>query len=264
MAQHQNRSLHVGSISSAMEARRALMKIGIIGAGNVGSALATGSARAGHAVTISSKDGATAQRVAADVGAAAAASNRDAVADADTVILAVPFDAVAAIVGELGAALDGKVLIDVTNHFAPDQLDGQSNAERIQGMAPGTRVVKAFNTVFAAHQADPRIDGIPLDGFVAGDDGAKRTVLELVRSLGLRPIDAGPLAMARALEGMAVLNISLNMTNGWPCRAAGSCSAPLARARQRGSRSCPCDSIRWPSTERFIHDRTPGCRPRRR
>ena len=84
-------------------------------------------------------------------------------------------------------------------------------------MAPNARVVKAFNTVFAAHQADPVVDGIHLDGFVAGDDGAaKEQVLGLVGSLGFRPIDAGALAMARALEGMAVLNISLNMTNGWP------------------------------------------------
>jgi predicted dinucleotide-binding enzyme len=84
-------------------------------------------------------------------------------------------------------------------------------------MAPNARVVKAFNTILAAHQAAPDIDGIQLDGFVAGDDGAaKKKVLELVTSLGFRPIDAGPLAMARALEGMGTLNISLNMTNGWP------------------------------------------------
>jgi 8-hydroxy-5-deazaflavin:NADPH oxidoreductase len=84
-------------------------------------------------------------------------------------------------------------------------------------MAPSAKVIKAFNTIFAAHQVDPLIDGIQLDGFVAGDDGgAKGRVLELVGTLGFRPIDAGPLAMARALEAMAVLNIQLNMGNGWP------------------------------------------------
>jgi predicted dinucleotide-binding enzyme len=161
------------------------MKIGIIGAGNVGRALATASGRAGHAVTITSTTAGEAERVAAEVGATAAASNRAAVADADAVILAVPFDAVSAIVGELGSELDGKVLIDVTNRFAPAQLDGTSNAELTQQMAPNATVVKAFNTIFAAHQADPVIDGIQLDGFVAGDDGAaKQIVLELVGSLG--------------------------------------------------------------------------------
>ena len=193
------------------------MKMGIIGAGNVGRALATASVRAGHTVAIAATDGGGARRVAAEVGATAAGSNAEAVADADAVVLAVPFAAVEAIAGELGAGLDGKVLVDVTNRFGPEQLEGTSNAELIQGMAPNARVVKAFNTVFAARQADPVVDGVQLDGFVAGDDAAaKQRVLELVGSLGFRPIDAGPLAMARAQEGMAVLNVALNKTNGWP------------------------------------------------
>ena len=193
------------------------MNIGIIGAGNMGQALATASVRAGQAITITSTTAGEAEAVAAKVGATAVASNRAAVADADTVILAVPFDAVRGIVDELGTELDGKVLIDVTNRFTPEQLGGPSNAELIQQMAPNARVVKAFNTIFASHQADPAIDGVQLDGFVAGDDGAaKQQALALVASLGFRPIDAGPLAMARALEGMGTLNISLNAANGWP------------------------------------------------
>jgi predicted dinucleotide-binding enzyme len=193
------------------------MNIGIIGAGNVGKALATASVRAGHAVKISSTMPEEAARVAAAAGASAASSNQAVVANADVVILAVPFDAIRGIVDELGAALDGKVLVDVTNRFAPEQLGGQSNAEQAQAMAPSARVLKAFNTIFASQQADPTIDGVQLDGFVAGDDaGAKQQALELVASLGFRPIDAGPLAMARALEGMGTLNISLNAANGWP------------------------------------------------
>jgi NADPH-dependent F420 reductase len=193
------------------------MKIGIIGAGNVGRALATASARAGHAVSLSSTDPADAQRVAAAASARPAASNDDAIADAEVVILAVPFDAVQPIVDQLGARLAGKILIDVTNRFAPEQLDGSSNAELTQQMVPNTSVMKAFNTIFAAHQADPTVDGIQLDGFVAGDDaGAKEKVLALVGSLGFRPIDAGPLTMSRALEGLGLLHISLNMTNHWP------------------------------------------------
>jgi predicted dinucleotide-binding enzyme len=193
------------------------MNIGIIGAGNVGKALATTSVRAGHAVKISSTTPEEAARVAAAAGTSAGPSNQAVVADADVVILAVPFDAVRGIVDELGAALDGKVLVDVTNRFAPEQLDGPSNAELIQQMAPNARIVKAFNTIFASHQADPAIDGVQLDGFVVGDDAAaKRQALALVASLGFRPIDAGPLTMARALEGMGTLNIALNAANGWP------------------------------------------------
>jgi predicted dinucleotide-binding enzyme len=192
------------------------MKLGIIGAGNVGRALATASVRAGHAVTVTAQSIDQAEQVAAEVGATAVDSNAEAVAEAEIVILAVPFDAVDGIASELESRLGGKILIDVTNRFRPEQLEGASNAELIQGMAPAPRVVKAFNTILAAHQADPVIDGNQLDGLVAGDDdAAKQQVLALVESLGFRPIDAGPLAMARALEGMALLNIALNMANGW-------------------------------------------------
>jgi 8-hydroxy-5-deazaflavin:NADPH oxidoreductase len=84
-------------------------------------------------------------------------------------------------------------------------------------MAPNAKVVKAFNTIFASHQADPVVDDIQLDGFIAGDDSAaKQRVLEFVASLDFRPIDTGPLVMSRALEAMGMLNISLNMTNNWP------------------------------------------------
>ena len=192
------------------------MKIGMIGAGNVGQALARASVHAAHTVTMSAPDAVEAGSAAAAVGATAVSSNKDVVADADVVILAVPFDAVRAIVDELGSRLDGKILIDVTNRFDPRTLDGTSNAELIQEMAPKAKVVKAFNTILAAHQSDPRIDGVQLDGFVAADDAdAKATTLHFVESLGFRPIDAGALVMSRALEGMALLNIFLNMTNRW-------------------------------------------------
>ncbi len=192
------------------------MKIGIIGAGNVGSALGHASVGAGHSVVITAKNPEHAARVAKEAGARAVETNREATTNAEVVILAVPYDAVETILRGLGADVKGKVVIDVTNRFAADQLSAPSNAERIQTMTDAP-VIKAFNTIFASNQADPKTDGMTLDGFVAGDDvAAKKTVLSLVESLGFRPIDAGPLAMARALEGMGTLNISLNMTNQWP------------------------------------------------
>ena len=79
------------------------------------------------------------------------------------------------------------------------------------------QVVKAFNYAFAARMAEPTVDGVRLDGFVAGDDqAAKDKVLEFVESIGFRPIDVGPLVMARVLEGMALLNVSLQIRHGWP------------------------------------------------
>jgi 8-hydroxy-5-deazaflavin:NADPH oxidoreductase len=81
--------------------------------------------------------------------------------------------------------------------------------------------VKAFNTAFAARQADPMVSGgLRVDGYVAGDDeDAKATVFGLVEAIGFNPVDAGSLAMARHLEGMAWLNISLQMKNSWSWQA---------------------------------------------
>jgi predicted dinucleotide-binding enzyme len=201
------------------------MKIAIIGAGNVGRALATSATQASHAVTISDRDAQEARAAAQGAGARAAGSIAEALRDAEAVVLAVPYAAIEAILGEAGGALDGKILIDVTNRMnvdnPPAAIDGTSNAEQIQAMAPSTRVVKAFNTAFAARQADPLVDGMPADGYVAGDDaGAKAAVLELVRSIGFRSIDVGPLGMARVLEAMGLLNITLQIRNKWPWQAA--------------------------------------------
>jgi predicted dinucleotide-binding enzyme len=166
-------------------------------------------------VAIADEDAGRAAEAAKETGARAAEANRDAIADAQVVILAVPFEAVEAILRELGTGLNDTIVVDVSNRFAADELSAPSNAEKIQKMTEAP-VIKAFNTIFAAKQSDPEVDGMTLDGFVAGDDArAKETVLSLVESLGFRPIDTGPLAMARALEGMGALNISLNMNNGW-------------------------------------------------
>jgi NADPH-dependent F420 reductase len=200
------------------------MNIAIIGAGNVGRALAGSASRAGHAVTVSDQDPQEAKSAAEEAGARAAGSNREAISTADAVILAVPYAAVESTVKEVGGALDGKILIDVTNRLnaenPPAALDGSSNAEQIQKSAPKSRVIKAFNTAFAARQAEPKVDGVQLDGYVAGDDeAAKKQVLDLVKSIGFRPIDAGALGMSRALEAMGLLNITLQIRNNWPWQA---------------------------------------------
>ena len=76
--------------------------------------------------------------------------------------------------------------------------------------------MKAFNTVLAANQADPSVEGTQLDGFVAGDDAeAKQAVIGVLEQIGYRPIDVGALSSARYLEGMAFLNIALNASNSW-------------------------------------------------
>jgi 8-hydroxy-5-deazaflavin:NADPH oxidoreductase len=200
------------------------MQVAIVGSGNVGKALASSFTRAGHGVTLTASNPDHARAAATQTGAQAADSNQQAIGAAEVVVLAVPYPAVDAVLAEAGDALAGKVLIDTTNRVDPADpgsvLDGTSAAEQIQARVQGARVVKAFNTAFAARQADPVVEGVALDGYLAGDDeGAKQTVAKLVGSIGFRPVDVGPLVMARALEALALLNIMLQIRNNWPWQA---------------------------------------------
>jgi NADPH-dependent F420 reductase len=209
--------------------------ITIIGAGNVGKALTGSAIRIGHSVTLSSASGESARAAAEQTGAGAAASNREAVEGAELVVLAVPYSAVDDILEEVGTALDGKILVDATNPIKPDYsglaTEGTSGAEEIQARVPGARVVKAFNTQFAARQADPTVSGLRVDGFVAGDDEeAQAAVLGLVEAIGFNPIDAGGLAMARYLESMAWLNISLQTRYDWSWQAGWKLVGPAGDA----------------------------------
>jgi 8-hydroxy-5-deazaflavin:NADPH oxidoreductase len=179
-------------------------RIGIIGDGNVGSALARGLERAGHEVKTVGKDPAAVR----------------AVADwAKLLILAVPFGALDETLREIGSGADGKVLVDVTNTLGPKMElalgFSTSGAEELAKKAPRARVVKAFNTIFAQHMASGRLDGARLTTFVAGDDAeAKQEVLLLAADIGFDAVDAGPLANARYLEPLGYLNIQLGYVQG--------------------------------------------------
>lgn len=208
------------------------MRIAVIGSGNVGGALAAAAVKAGHSVVLSAGNPEHAQAAAAAAGAEAAGGNAEAVAGADVVVLAVPYAAVAGVAAEIAGAVGAAAVVDASNPLKPDfsglATGERSGAEELAELLPGTPVVKAFNTVFAGRLGDPTEDGSPLDGFVAGDDAtAKATVSELFASLGFRPVDAGGLASARALEQMAFLNIGLNAMNGWPWRSAWKLVGPI-------------------------------------
>lgn len=217
------------------------MQVAIIGAGNVGTALATSLRRAGHDVVISSRQPEDAARAATASGARLAGSSREAAIAADVVIPAVYAASFPELAAEIAEAVVDKVVIDVSNRIAfgadgPEIDTATSNAETLAELLPGSRIVKAFNTLFAANQVDPHAGDVRLDGFVAGDDPeAKATVLELVRSIGLQPVDVGPLARARQLEGLAFLNMALNIANdgswqsGWKLVGAPAPSGDPAR-----------------------------------
>jgi NADPH-dependent F420 reductase len=201
------------------------MRIAILGAGNVGGALAAAAVRAGHSVVVAASKPQSARDAAAGAGAEAAVHNAEAVRGAEIVVLAVPHSAVAGIAKEIADVVGDAVVVDSTNPlndtYTGLTTQGVSAAEELQRQLPATQVVKAFNTVFAGRHADPAEDGTPLDAFIAGDQtDAKTTVAGFARSLGYRPLDVGGLRMARALEEMAFLNISLNASNGLPWQSA--------------------------------------------
>jgi predicted dinucleotide-binding enzyme len=130
----------------------------------------------------------------------------------DIVILAVLFESAVPVVSQFGNALDGKIIVDITNPFNPSATglaipDDTSIARMVAEAAPASaRVLKAFNTIFRAVLEA----GGPLDVFMAGDDAqAKARVSAFIESLGLRPRDAGDLNMAHWLEGAGLLSMGL-------------------------------------------------------
>lgn len=188
------------------------MKIGIIGGGNVGGALARLAEAAGHDVRIGLRE------VAPREDGIAVVSMADACAHGELVILAIPFVACDETLPTLAAALAGRIVIDATNPLRADWSplllgDGVSAAQCIAALLPGARVVKAFNTVFADVMNPSglvRGDGAVVTAFVASDDtDAAATVDAFAASLGFAPLRVGALAQARHLESVAHLNIAI-------------------------------------------------------
>lgn len=196
------------------------MKIGIIGAGNMGSAFAKRLGAAGHEVTITAQDPSHAEQAASAAGGSVRAVPQDQVtAEAELLILATPYGAA---VEALRAAGDtnGKTVVDITNPLNAD-MSGitvgftSSAAEEIQKAVPGARVVKAFNTIFAQVLGADATGGAKVQVLYAGDDeAAKQAVRALIESAGFEAVDAGPLANARYLEPLGMLNIYLGYVAG--------------------------------------------------
>lgn len=186
--------------------------ISIIGAGGMARAIASRAAQAGHAVEVVSRESSKAQAVVNTLAGKATAGVYGTVLAGDLVILAVPYASVAAVVADFGSALEGKVVIDVTNPVAPDlstlvSPPGSSGAqETAKGVPAGVPVVKAFNAIFGHVLAK----GGRLDAFIAADDPkAKARVSAFLDSIGLRPLDVGGLHMAQSLEALGLMMINL-------------------------------------------------------
>lgn len=134
----------------------------------------------------------------------------------DVVVLAIPYGAVAEVVGQRAEQLAGKVVVDITNPVNFQTFDSltvaadSSATAEIAAALPQSHVLKAFNTNFAATLASGTNGQQPTTVLIAGDDdGAKTTLANLVKSSGLNAIDAGALSRARELESMGFLQITL-------------------------------------------------------
>jgi predicted dinucleotide-binding enzyme len=176
------------------------------------SAIGTLAVKGGNAVEVIGRDAAKAADLASALGNGATAGTWGAAPAGEIVILAVMFDSAVPVVKQYGDALAGKIIVDITNPFNASATglaipDDTSIAQMVAEAAPASaHVVKAFNTLFR----DVLAAGGPLDVFMAGDDAqAKTRVSAFIESLGLRPMDAGQLPMARVLENAGLLEMGL-------------------------------------------------------
>ncbi len=197
------------------------MRIGVLGMGKVGGVLGRRWARAGHQVVFGVRDPADPKKQAdATAAGASVASVRQAAADAEVVLLAVPWRAVPDVLREAGN-LAGKVLLDCTNPLTPDFAGlvvgtTDSAGEQVARMAPGAKVVKVFNTNGAANMADPDYGTSKVTMLYAGDDaGANAVAARLAADLGFEPVELGPLWASRLLEPLAVTWIVLSRQRGY-------------------------------------------------
>ncbi|MBM3471433.1 MAG: NADPH-dependent F420 reductase [Armatimonadetes bacterium] len=187
------------------------------GTGDLGRGLAARMGTAGLEVVIGSRDASRANEAAARIGlpGVRGAANADAVAAADTVVLAIPIEGHAAFVEGFAGLLSGKIVVDATVPLGPGFTfvppPAGSAAAETQALVPGARVVAAFHTLSARMLADLTLP-LDQDVLVCGDDPeARARVLELATTIGARGVDAGGLAAAATIEGIAVLLIGLNV-----------------------------------------------------
>jgi predicted dinucleotide-binding enzyme len=177
------------------------MQIAIIGAGNIGGALARHWHAAGHELVLGVRDGGDprATALATDVGATIASPAQAANAAA-VIALAIPGDAVVASVEELGGgALAGKTIVVPANDMGA--VSGNL-ARAVADAAPGAHVIRAFNTIAAETLAAGAIGGHPVDMFYVSDEPATATAQELIRACGLRPVRVGGIEQGGLIDAL--------------------------------------------------------------
>jgi 8-hydroxy-5-deazaflavin:NADPH oxidoreductase len=186
------------------------MKIGMLGAGDIARGVAKYALEQGHEVLLCNHSGpAKLAPIVAGLGPGAAGVSRAEAAAAEVVLLAVPWESIHDALTGL-SPWSGRILIDATNPFLNpqhlnilDDLGGRMSSEIVADLAPGARLVKAFNTMFASKLAEgprPRA-GTRRVLFVSGDDAAaKTTVTNLIESFGFATVDLGDLKVGGRMQ----------------------------------------------------------------
>jgi 8-hydroxy-5-deazaflavin:NADPH oxidoreductase len=198
------------------------MNIAILGAGNVGGALAKALAAKGHGIALGVRDPAASKykELAAKVGEGTRVVGiREAAAASEAIVLATPWSATQAVLEQVAGALQGKTLLDCTNPITPGFKlalgHTTSGGEMVAAWAKGAHVYKVFNITGYNIMEDPNVDGRPAMMLVAGDnDEHKPKVLQLVRDVGFEALDFGKLENARLLEPLALVWIRLAHQHG--------------------------------------------------
>jgi len=189
-----------------------MTSVTIIGAGNMGGAIAAVLIAGGTPVQLLARDASA----AAEANTSASAGIVGDSITGDIVILALPYGAVAEVLAAYAGQLDGKTVVDLTNPVDFSTFDSlvvpadSSAAAEIQAAAPGARVLKAFNTNFAATLSSGAVGGEKTAVLIAGDDAAAKAGLAaLLEAGGVKAIDAGSLKRARELEALGFLQLTL-------------------------------------------------------
>ena len=178
------------------------MEIGTIGAGDFAQAFAKRALKAGHKVKLSNSRGPDSLRVIVNqLGPGATAATKEAAASCEMVLLAVPWDYVPSTLASL-PKWKNQILIDGTNpfhgkagKFTPADVGNLSTSQLVAALAPGARVVKAFNHMTVPNlEADPVVNGARRVAFIsADDDEAKKRVQTLLENCGYSVVDLGNL-----------------------------------------------------------------------